>query len=482
MTPNIRLVSGYTAFLVCVALACSGVPSKKQLPPNDGVSASGVSGREPRERAVDEGELEGRLVYRPPFPAINPLDLGCECSESGCEASQWLRTDSLLQRSWIPAPRSEEWSEPPGPVPTMMEGACSENVAEGVLIGVGRELKLLRGSKTAPEVAWVSRSGVFLRAEPLDTQPVAAVADGPGDQVAVAFENGIVQVVPGGSTIRARGSNSSFTIPPKAPWPLGEMRTMGRLWTSGVWMSWLTRVGQDMPIWEWARFDEGTAHFKGQGAVIRCGHPLFQGHKMKWNPDGGGAEVEPLEGGAGEGWAVLGDPLDEPHCAALGDHGILVLTGRIWGFQALVIHDDDEHPAQPHDYDKHTDGWQLVLLQPSESLLEPRVVGRTVLVSAPGESVRDRHGNEVQAAGAVYVIEKLDGRWTVKTRVVSAKPETCGLFGFSVGLDGGELYVNQVRRRPLAPPDTRRTTSFEPVVCRFQLETRTGANPSDGPM
>lgn len=481
MTPYRHSLLRHAASLVCFALACSGVPSKKPLPPNDGVLAK-VSGREPRKRAVDEGEIEGRLVDRPPFPAINPLDLGCECSESGCAASQWFRTDSLLQRHWIHAPRSKEWSEPPGPVPTMTKGVCSEDIAEGVLVAAGLEVKLLRGSRVARELVWTSRSGVFLRAEPLGTQPVAAAADGPGDQVAIAFENGIVQVVPGGSTIRARGSGSIFRTRPKAPWPPGGTRTMGRLWTSAAWMSWLTRVGQDMPIWEWARFGESTARFKGQGAVVRCGQPLFNGYKIKWNPQGGGAGVEPLEEGAGGGWGVLEDPLDEPHCGAVGDHGILVLTGRIWGFQALVIHDDDEHPGQPHDYDRHTDGWQLVLLQPSESLLEPKVVGRTVLVSAPVESVSDADGNEIRAAGAVYVIQKRRGAWKVTARVVSAEPETCGLFGFSVGFDRGDLYVNQVRRRHLATPDTGTTASPGPSVCRLHFGKWGDASSRNAPM
>jgi hypothetical protein len=218
-------------------------------------------------------------------------------------------------------------------------------------------------------------------------------------------------------------------------------------------------VGGGYPdAWKTSRLDGSSQHVVATGDVLRCGHPLMNDEAIALD-DGGRTVLGLSLDEPRVNWKIDDNPLTRSQCVA-GEPGLIAVTGTDGEERAVAIHDDG--------------GWTLLHLPPSRSVLEPLVHGGRVLVAAPEEDHR-RHGRiQLHAAGAVYIIERRDGRWGIAKRIIAPAPRDRNLFGFSMVADGDELFLNYFVTTKVDWDHGYMLNQLAPVVCRVAL-SRAGA-------
>ena len=223
----------------------------------------------------------------------------------------------------------------------------------------------------------------------------------------------------------------------------------------GLWAGdgWLVKavVTLDGYIWFAQRPDGSSGQVAARGDLVGCGNPIIDGRLV--GVDSGGEAVVGLGlGGETSDWRIPGPSLTTTHCVA-GNRHVIVVTGQVKGVPAVAIHDSS--------------GWEILKFPGVDSILEPRVSGAQVIISAPEEAFLEAGESErVKAAGAVYVLERGPSArgWQVMLKVLPAVARPFGLLGFNVVVDNGKLYVNYL-------DGARTPTSFgEPRVCTVDLE------------
>jgi hypothetical protein len=245
----------------------------------------------------------------------------------------------------------------------------------------------------------------------------------------------------------------------------------GRIWSSARWTLWNTYAPQS-DRWE-------TMHPDGSGrrvvsgvaglelALQGCGDPLMDDHVLVL--DGGSVVAVPLTA-SGQSWFVRKSPLTSALCVA-GQADSIVVTGLLNGVPAIAVH---EREAEAGDDSERAGFWQVLLLDWSWGVLEPKFLRGHLVVSAPAEAITTGTVPQqtFESAGAVYLLHKQAAEWQIQERIVAAEPRDFGLFGFSVQATEKDLYVNQLLAAEGA-------VLGMPWVCRTPL-TCTPSDPSCG--
>lgn len=336
------------------------------------------------------------------------------------------------------------------PLPYPTRPCAVDRFAQGFVLGAAHELELLDRADRKRDggvLEWRSkRSGELVRSVALPAAWVET-ATSAGDRVVVAFEHGVIGTYPDGP---------SFTTPQSALDGTRKEYFFLRLWAADERLLWADADWQG-PLWTTAGLDGSQARVIARGGVGRCGHPLVDRRALALADQGRSVVALPLDaGGAIE--TVQGNPLATSQCVA-GDQEIVAVTGRADGLPAVAIHGPEGR-------------WQVLRFPESASVAEPLVQQGLVIVSVPEEDgARPNRRESVRAAGAVYVLARTAGTWSIRERIVAGKVRDHGLFGFAVRLDTEYLFVNHL----IDSQD--RDAIGAPVVCRTPLSGSTPTSP-----
>ncbi len=217
---------------------------------------------------------------------------------------------------------------------------------------------------------------------------------------------------------------------------IGPPEVPVRLWVDAGWVLRASRVNGET---SWSAGRVGGPEqviARGQGGL--CGETLSDGRAYALDSSGHDVVVLALDG-SGEQGRARDIPLDRAYCvSARGE--VIAVTGVLDGHPAVAMYEEGG-------------GWQTVALPGNVSVAEASIAGERVLVRIPEQERRIEPDRVVRAAGAIYMLERLDGRWLATAQMGAPVPAVGGLFGFSVASHDHQVWVSYFDGRE------------EPAVC-----------------
>ncbi len=478
MNPRLAAIATLASSGLCSA--CAGTEPPRRI--DTATPSPAASRHDVQEQARMVEALPLRVRFR--APTVQPLSFPpSTCSSnSGCW-SHWAASDVALGGA-MAAPRAQAL--------TFRTTTCSSQVAASGYIGqVSNRFVDVLSKELDNDATWIhrrlelnggSRDYVIRR----DVIDVAGFAD----DLFVGSSEGAVITSPNGQDLALRhfwGSiRQDYGQPPKtgafgavdevyllnSPSVPGSLRRLGdrertpagtkasatlrRLWVNERWV--LRKVDvSPTSFWEAASRTGSGARIVAYGGVGGCGNPLSGDVALALDEDDHGYSVIAISLSDGAlAWKLTSIPLDRPHCVAAGD-GIVAVGGSDDGYEAIAIHDQNR--------------WEVVRLAGKRSIVEPTILGRTVVASAPDEDsppADSSGGSVIRSAGAVYVLRALTGKWDVTQRIVASRPREMGLFGFRVGTARNRVIINHYVG-PRAPDAEYGVTDGSPELCESLL-------------
>jgi len=384
---------------VLVALSCGRAPSVLEDP----------TSKAPAELERTQGTNRGAFrVEGPARPVLGPLLAKLvPCKECN---NVWRNRSVALS------------AQEPVRTPAWIELTCTGDSTKGTVVQVDSEVRVVLEDRDAMSLSYTALSPVSLkpRGKPLligvlGEIPAVAALD-PG-RVATVADDGVIRVLPGDTAFRLAEHENGPRVPlTEGAWSNGERLLVAR------------RNDRGESRWESVRLDGTDPRVLAVGSVGRCGHPIAGKQAILLNGDLGEIVLLALDQSA-PAVHIDGNPLDSSDCVA-GDGELLAVTGRENAAPAVAIRDNGI--------------WQLVPLPPGVSYAEPLVKAGRIVVALPDSPGRSTSGEEVPAAGAVYVLDKSGESWNVRARIVAAQPAERALFGFALAFDTHAMFVSSL--------------------------------------
>lgn|GEM_PF-4407132 len=274
---------------------------------------------------------------------------------------------------------------------------------------------------------------------------ISAVALRGEGRLVVAKNSGQLQLFPEGTLL----------VPPRAREHLFHYAIVN-LWATEERILFQESGGRTDSMWQ--TYAVSTKEFRpvARGSVGSCGRPLLGGRAAALHGDDQALVLLPFQ--EDQAPIVIADnPLETSHCVAGVDETIVV-TGRSRGLPAAAIHEAGR--------------WQLVRFPLHPSLAAAFVKDDRIVVALPEERVpRPGVGQAVPASGAVYVLERANGSWRIRERIVAATPRDHGLFGFAVDFNRESLFINHMVPGAISSATADLDRIGDPVICEIPWAT-----------